>query len=183
MVERLTPILKKNDTKMQIAQEVGLKLVVTLRYLASGNDYTSLQYSFRVSKSSICLFISLVCQAIIDTYIPEVMKCPKTAEEWNDIAKRFASKWNYFNCVGALDGKHVAIKKPKGGGSLSFNYKKFHSIIPMALSDAKYRFLFVDVGAEGGAGDGGTWQKCYLARAITYNRAGLPQYRNLPNDD
>ncbi|XP_064116550.1 uncharacterized protein LOC135222392 [Macrobrachium nipponense] len=53
----------------------------------------------------------------------------------------------------------------------------------MTLSDAKYRFLLVDVGAEGGAGDGGTWQKCNLARAITNNRAGLPQDRNLPNDD
>ncbi|XP_064079431.1 putative nuclease HARBI1 [Macrobrachium nipponense] len=122
------------------------------------------------------------CQAIIDTYRPEVMKCPKTQEEWKNVAKRFASKWNYFNCVGALDGKHVAIKKRKGGGSLYFNYKKFHSIILMALSDAKYKLLFIDVGA-GGAGDGGTWQKCNLARTVTNNRTGLPQYRNLPNDE
>ncbi|XP_064098670.1 uncharacterized protein LOC135209830 [Macrobrachium nipponense] len=85
MVERLTPILKKEYTKMRLAQEVGLKLAVTLRHLA-------------------------ICQAIIDTYKPEVMKCPMTPEEWNDVAKQFASKWNYFNCVGALDGKHVVIK-------------------------------------------------------------------------
>ncbi|XP_064122501.1 putative nuclease HARBI1 [Macrobrachium nipponense] len=182
MVERLTPLSKK-DTKMRLAQVVGLKLAVTLRHLASENDYTSLQYTFRVSKSSICRFIPLVCQAIIDTYKPEVMKCSKTPEEWNDVGKRFSSKWNYFNCVGALDGKHVAIKKSKGGGSLYFNYKKFHSIILMALSNAKYRFLFVDVSADGGAGDGETWQKCNLARATTNNRAGLPQDRNLPNDD
>ncbi|XP_064097638.1 uncharacterized protein LOC135209029 [Macrobrachium nipponense] len=133
MVEWLTPLLKKKDTKMRLAQEVGLKLPVTLRHLE------------------------------------KVMKCPKTPEEWNDVAKWFASKWNYFNCVGALDGKHVVIKKPMGGGSLYFNYKKFHSIFFMALSNAKYRFLFVDVGAEGGAGDGGDWQKCNLARAITNN--------------
>ncbi|XP_064100672.1 uncharacterized protein LOC135211284 [Macrobrachium nipponense] len=122
MVERLTPILKKKDTKMRLAQEVGLKLEVTLRHLASGNDYTSLQYSFRVSKSSICRFIPLICRAIIDTYKPEVMKCPKTPKERNDVAKRFASKWNYFNCVGALDWKHVVIKKPEGGRSLYRNY-------------------------------------------------------------
>ncbi|XP_064115211.1 uncharacterized protein LOC135221339 [Macrobrachium nipponense] len=79
-------------------------------------------------------------------------------------------------------GSTLRSRNPKGGGSLYFNYKKFHSIILMALSDAKYKFLFVDVGA-GGAGDGGTWQKCNLARAIASNRAGLPQDRNLPNDD
>ncbi|XP_064080597.1 uncharacterized protein LOC135197460 [Macrobrachium nipponense] len=182
MVERLTPILKKKDTKMWLAQEVEL----SWRSLsATWQVGTAIQASktASVSKSSICRFVPLVCQAIIDTYKPEVMKCPKTPEEWNDVAKRFASKWNYFNCVGALDGKHVAIKKPKGGGSLYFSYKKFHSIVLMALSDAKYRFLFVDVGAEGVAGDGETWQKCNLARAITNNRAGLPQDRNLPNND
>ncbi|XP_064109646.1 uncharacterized protein LOC135217611 [Macrobrachium nipponense] len=148
MVERLMPILKKKDTKMRLAQDMGLKLVVIFRHLASGNNYTSLQYSFQVSKSSIFRFIPLVCQAINDTCKPEVMKCPKTPEGWDDVAKRFASMWTYFNGMGALDGKHVAIKKPKGGGSLYFNYKKLHSIILMALSDAKYRFLFVGVGAK-----------------------------------
>ncbi|XP_064077724.1 uncharacterized protein LOC135195397 [Macrobrachium nipponense] len=84
---------------------------------------------------------------------------------------------------GSPGGEAHRNQKPKGGGSLYFSYKKFHSIVLMALSDAKYRFPFIDVGAEGGVGDGGTWQKCNLARAITYNRAGLPQDRNLPNDD
>ena len=183
MVERLTPKLKKMDTQLRNAQEVGLKLAVTLRHLASGTDYTSLQYSFRISKSSISKFVPLVCQAIIETYISEVMKSPKTPEEWNEVAKGFASRWNYFNCLGALDGKHVAIKKPKNGGSLYFNYKRFHSIVLMALCDAKYKFLFVDVGAEGGAGDSGVWQKCNLARAMYDNRAGIPIDQNLPHDD
>lgn len=183
MVERLTPILKKEDTRMRNAQEVGLKLAVTLRHLATGNDYSSLQYSFRVSKASICRFIPIVCDAIIDTYKPEVMKCPKSPEEWKNVAQQFASKWNYFNCVGALDGKHVAIKKPRGGGSLYFNYKKFNSIVLMALSDANYKFLYIDVGAEGSAGDGGTWQMTTLARAINNNRAHFPHDTTLPNDD
>ena len=81
MVERLTPILKKNHTKMRNAKKVGLKLSVTIRHLANGNDYPNLQYNFRVSKSSTCQFIPLVCQTIIDTYKPEVLKCPETGKE------------------------------------------------------------------------------------------------------
>lgn len=124
-----------------------------------------------------------VCKAIIDTYKHEVLKCPKTPEEWKTVAEVFTKKWNYHNCGGALDGKHVPIKNPKKGGSLYYNYKKFHSIILMAVADAKYKFLYVDVGAEGGAGDGGTWIKCNLHHAIEQNRVGFPEDSTLPNDD
>ncbi|XP_068225009.1 uncharacterized protein [Palaemon carinicauda] len=129
------------NTRMRDPLTVGLKLAVTLRFLASGDSYTSLQYSFRVSKSAICRFVPDMCEAIIDTYQNEFLKCPKTPEEWKTVAEVFANTWNFHNCVGALDGKHVPTKKPRKGGSLYNNYKKFHSIILMAIADAKYKFL------------------------------------------
>ena len=183
MVDRLSPSLAKSETRMRHPLPVGLKLAVTLRFLATGNSYTSLQYSFRVSKSAICRFMPQVCQAIIDAYKDQVLRCPKTPEEWKKVAEGFSKKWNYHNCVGALDGKHVPLKKPKNAGSLFYNYKKFHIIILMALADASYKFLYVDVGAEGGAGDAGTWFRCGLNSAIEDNRVGFPEDRPLPNDD
>ena len=183
MVTRLTPLLQKKDTRFRKSLAVGLKLAVTLRHLASGNDYASLEYTFRVSRSAVSKFVPLVCDAIIKTYGPEFLKCPTNADEWKEVAKEFSAKWNYHNCIGALDGKHVGIKKPKGGGSFYFNYKKFHSIVLMALSSASYKFIYVNIGAEGGAGDGGTWQMCGLARALAEGRAGLPDDTHLPHDD
>ena len=57
MVEKLTPYLQKQSSYMRQPLQVGLKLAATLRFLATGNSYTSLQYSFRVAKSTICTFI------------------------------------------------------------------------------------------------------------------------------
>ena len=37
-----------------------------VQYLASGNSYKSLQYSFRVAHNTISLFIPEVCQALTD---------------------------------------------------------------------------------------------------------------------
>ena len=183
LVERLTPYLEKKNTHCRRSLPVGLKVACTLRHLATGNSYASLSYSFRVSKAAICLFVPEVCQAIIKCYQPEVMKCPQTPEEWKQVAEGFSQKWHYHNCFGALDGKHVGMQKPQHGGSVFYNYKKFNSVILMALVDANYKFLYVDIGAEGGAGDASTWMRSSLHDAIDEKRAGLPPDTTLPNDD
>ncbi|XP_002738105.2 cubilin-like [Saccoglossus kowalevskii] len=122
-------------------------------------------------------------KAIITVYKDEVLHCPKTEEEWKEVAATFSTRWNYHNCLGAVDGKHMAMKKPPNAGSYYYNYKGFHSIVLMAVADATYKFLYVNVGAEGGASDGGTWSNCSLHDAVEENRAGVPQSEPLPNDD
>lgn len=183
MVERLTPYLEKKKTFMREPLEVGLKLATTLRFLATGNSYPSLQYSFRVEASTIAKFLPQVCSAIVEVFKDEVLRCPQTTEEWIEVAEKFSSKWNYHNCLGALDGKHIAMKKPSKAGSVYYNYKGFHSIVLMAVADAGYKFLYVDVGAEGSASDGGTWKNCCLYDALEGKRAGVPDPAPLPNGD
>lgn len=63
------------------------------------------------------------------------MECPTTPDAWKRVALGFENRWNFAHTCGALDGKHVAIRKPPGGGSNYFNYKKFHSIVLMAVVD------------------------------------------------
>ena len=122
MVEKVTPRLQKQSTIMREPLQVGLKLVVTLRFLATGNSYPSLQFSFRVEASTICKFVPEVCRAIIEVYKDEVLRCPQTEEMWKEVAAKFSSRWNYHNCLGAVDGKHIAMKKPPNAGSYYYNY-------------------------------------------------------------
>lgn len=111
------------------------------------------------------------------------MQVPQTEQEWEDVAKEFNDQWNYPNCIGALDGKHIVIRAPANGGSLYYNYKGTNSIVLMALVDANYKFLYVDVARNGRISDGGVFNRCSLSTALEQNTLNIPPAKPLPNRD
>ncbi|XP_053990437.1 uncharacterized protein LOC128882733 [Hylaeus volcanicus] len=130
--------------------------------------------------STIGEIIKECCDAIWETLQPIYM--PKSNEEqWIKIAKAFSEKWNYPNCVGALDGKHVHLKCPAKSGSLFYNYKGSYSIVLLALVDANYKFILVDVGAHGKSSDGGTYERSDMCKKFVNNEYGIPQSEQLPH--
>ncbi len=149
MVERLTPIISKQDTNYRKTLDPGLKVAITLHYMATGDRSKRLQYVFRVAYNTIYLLIAEVCAAIVETYHEEVILTPTTPENWMVIANNIRQRWQYHHCLGAIDGKHVSIRKPMNGGSYLYNYKNFHLIVLMALVDCDYKFTWVEVDANG----------------------------------
>ena len=133
LLTRVGARITKQNANYREALDPGVKRALTLRHLARGNKYHSMTYGWRVPHNTISLFIPKVCQAIIDEYTDEVMKCPTTPEEWRAISDKFADRWNFPHTSGALDGKPVNCKCPPNSGSLYYNYKEFYSVVLMAL--------------------------------------------------
>lgn len=69
---KIGPKIMKNDTNMRNAVPVDKRLAVTLRFLATGDSYTSLQYAFLISKQLISLIVPEVCQAIVEVLKPYI---------------------------------------------------------------------------------------------------------------
>ena len=78
------------------------------------------------------------------------------------------------HAVGALDGKHIAVKKPKKSDSEYFNYKGYFSLVLLALVDADYKFLWVNVGPSGSSSDAQIFNCSKLKRRIDNGTLGLP---------
>ena len=103
MLVRVAPRITKSDgARPPLAP--GLKLAITLRFLATGDSYHSLAFSFRVAHNTISLFVPEVCDAISEEYRDEVFVTPSTPDGWNEVAQVFGRRWNFPHACGAIDG-------------------------------------------------------------------------------
>lgn len=72
LLEMVGPHISKKETNFRTPVSATNRLAITLRFLASGDSYTSLMYTFKVSKQIISEFVPEVCTAIVNalrTYI------------------------------------------------------------------------------------------------------------------
>ena len=180
MANRLDARLRKQVTNFRVPLEPELKLAIALRHFASGDGYVSLQYNFLVSNSAISNLMKEVSQAIIDEFRAEFVKSPRTKEEWLRIAESFKLLWNFHHTLGALDGKHIRVKKPPQSGSSYHNYKKYFSLLMLALVDAEYKFLWYDIGTPGSCSDAQIWNGSELKALIEAGQLDFPEKEPLP---
>ena len=166
--------MKKRITNFRKPLEVDLKLAVTLRHLSTGESYTSLQCQWRVGRTTICKFVPQICKAILKEFQQECLVWPTNPEDWKKIEERLRHRWNVPYTVGALDGKHIAIKKLKKSGSEYFNYKVYFSMVLLALVHADYKFLWVNVGSSGSSSDTQIFNHSKLKRRIENVTLGIP---------
>lgn len=64
LLSKVRPKIFKQDTNMREAIPAEIKLQITLRYLATGDSYSSLAYLYRVPKNTISNFMKNVLEEI-----------------------------------------------------------------------------------------------------------------------
>ena len=142
--------------------------------------FQSLSFQFRISDRAISYIVKEICNAIVKYLAPLCLKVPSAQEGWLSIAEKFGTRQQYLNAIGAIDGKHVVIRKPSHGDSHCYNYKHSHSIILMAVVGPSYECLYADVGTNGRVSDGGVWNKCGFSKALENQELSIPNPRCLP---
>nr|CAI5824184.1 unnamed protein product [Callosobruchus analis] len=170
---KLKGVLQRQDTTMKGPTAQCDPCTVTLRYIATGNSFRSMGFSYRLGFSTVREIVIEVCDAIWKNLGPIVMPEP-TTDIWMKSAEKFKQIWDFPNCIAAIDGKHINIQCPINAGSTFYNYKGSHSIVLLALVDADYKFITIDVGAYGRNSDGGIFEKSEIGKKLQRGTFSVP---------
>jgi len=73
LLHKVTPLLEKQDTHMRKAISVQEKLIVTLRFLATGRSLEDLKFSALISPQALGHIIPETCKAIFESLKKEFM--------------------------------------------------------------------------------------------------------------
>lgn len=120
----------------------AFKFFLFSRYYATGDSFVDLSYGFRIAPQTISVIIHSMSDVIYKVLREEYLPVP-TNEKWKQISKEYLDYRQIPQCLGSIDGKHIRIQKPEKGGSLWYNYKKFHSLHLMVSVDANYVFTII----------------------------------------
>ena len=86
------------------------RLVLTIRFLAMGETFSSLNLQFRIPERAVSYIVDSVSKAIVSYIGKEYIKLTSCSREWLQISETFLSRWNFPNCLEAIDGKHIQIR-------------------------------------------------------------------------
>ena len=153
------------------------RLVLTIRFLSTGETFSSLSLQFRISERAISYIVDSVSKAIVSYIGKEYIKLSSCSREWLQISETFLSRWNFPNCLGAIDGTNNQIRPPPETESEYFNYKKTFSIILLAIAGPDYKRIYADIGSNGRMNDSGASD---VQKRIEDDDLGIPAPKPLP---
>ncbi|XP_025159165.1 protein ANTAGONIST OF LIKE HETEROCHROMATIN PROTEIN 1-like [Harpegnathos saltator] len=113
LLDMLRPHLEKRNWR---ALPVEQRLIIMLRFLATGDQISSIAFAHRIGESTIYKIIKETCAVTVRVLGPKYLRLP-IKEDWKKIAAGFWKHWNFPNCLGAIDGKHFVIKTPPNSES------------------------------------------------------------------
>lgn len=148
--------LIKNDieplTGRTNAISAMVRLLAVLNYLGTGNFQPSCARIIGISHSSLSRFLKPVLKAIkrhMNTYI----HFPRTMEEWQEVKVGFLRQGGMPNCLGAIDGTHIALIPPHNREEAFRNRKCYHSINVQVVVDSHQRIMSIRSGFPGSCHD------------------------------
>ncbi|CAF2119842.1 unnamed protein product [Rotaria magnacalcarata] len=166
LMKQIEPYLRKTKTNCREPIPVEKKVCCALYCLGSSAELRTIGNLFGIGKSTSSEILHEFCSIMIELFIYNLVKFPDNHQEIKDTSSKFLRKFGYPMCIGAVDGTHISIKPPLGLETDYFNYKKYHSVIMLAVVNADLGFTYINVGAPGRCNDASVYSQSNLSDVI-----------------
>ena len=87
-------------------------MAATLYYLADESRMRKVVNSFGIEKSTVSKIIRRVTQDISKYLGSKYIALPKNEKDIEEMASNFYNSHDFPQCIGAVDGTHVGVKRP-----------------------------------------------------------------------
>lgn len=129
------------------------KIIILLRYLATGKMQLCNADDLGVSQQTVSRVISETLDALCDyDVLTRFIKFPDN-EQLQEMKDEFREIAGFPDIVGAIDGTHIRIVRPKEFEAEYVNRKRYHSINCQVVFDAKYRIIDLEARWPGSTHD------------------------------
>ncbi|XP_069585015.1 uncharacterized protein [Ranitomeya imitator] len=173
LLGRVQGAIRRQDTQLRRAIPAEERLLVTLRFLATGESLSSLHFQYRLGISTLSGIVVDTCRSLwnvlwdecipypprkcgwkLPTYSGECVISPTVWEQWTESTYR--------------------LPNPPDLDPSSFNYKKYFSVVLMVIAYADCRFIAVDIGASGRGNDSQTFKNSDMGRHLYGKNINFP---------
>ena len=116
LCDELRPYTMKNTTQM--------RQPIDVYYLVDEGRMRKTANAFGTAKCTVFKIIYRVTKAINIYMGPKFIKLPVTEEEVTESCRLFLEKHGFPQCIGAIDGTHIPIKRPSDKSSAYINRRE-----------------------------------------------------------
>ena len=138
----IEPYMKKEDTFAKNMIPVQRHVLLTLHYLGQGRNFRAVANQFGVAVPTVSVIVQQITSAINRHLLPDLIKFQTTEEQLSATMKTF----RFPNCVGAIDGSHINIKRAVVHPTDYYNHKGNYSVQIQGVCDGNGKFLSVSCG-------------------------------------
>jgi len=91
-------------------------------------------------------------------FTKEFIKFPNSLQDWMGVKEDFYRVAKFPNIIGAIDGTHIAIKRPKENEVGFVNRKQYHSMNVQVICNNKHLFMDAVAKWPGATHDSFIWR-------------------------